>query len=319
MTNHIVAVVGARWPDLSVEIEVLEPLGVRVRRDPGTDVHALHHAISGADVIMAGPAPRLDEAALAAFGGTGIVRYGVGVDNVDLEAARRMRMWVVVIPDYGTEAVALHTITLTLACLRRLTFADGLVRNDQWGITTLRPLHLPESLTAGIVGYGRIGKRVAELFAGLGFRRILATGSRALPDDGTIEPASLSRLLRSSDVVSLHLPAATDGSALISRDEIQIMREGSILINTARGSLVDTDALVEGLAVGRPAFAALDVVDPQPPDLSTFAVAADRVIFTPHMAWYSEESEYTLRRSAAEETYRLLIDEPPLHPVVTPS
>ncbi len=319
MTNHVVAVVGARWPDLSVEIEVLEPLGVCVRRDPGTDAHTLHNAISGADVVMAGPAPRLDAAALAAFGGKGIIRYGVGVDNVDLDGARRLGIWVVAIPDYGTEAVALHTITLTLACLRRLTAADRLVRNDQWGLTTLRPLHLPESLSAGIIGYGRIGKRVAELFAGLGFYRILATSSRALPQGGNIEPASLTTLLRSSDVVSLHLPAATDGSALISRDEIQIMRDDSILINTARGSLVDTKALVEGLAAGRPAFAALDVVDPQPPDLSAFAGSADRVIFTPHMAWYSEESEYTLRRSAAEETYRLLVGEPPLHPVVTPS
>ena len=318
MTNQTVAVVGARWPDLSVEMEVLEPLGVQVRHDPGTNSETLRGVVSGADVVLAGPAPQLDGAALAAFNGKGVVRYGVGVDNVDLAAARRLGMWVVVVPGYGTEAVALHTITLVLGCLRKLFEADRAVRADRWGLTSLRPLHLPQSLTAGVIGYGRIGRRVAELLSGLGFSRILATGSGDIPGDRHIEPASLPQLLRACDVVSLHLPAAADGSALLDRKRLAMMRKGSILINTARGSLVDTEALVDGLAAGRPRAAGLDVVDPQPPDLDTFAGVQDRVIFTPHMAWYSEESEYVLRRSAAEEAARLLRDEAPLHPVVTP-
>jgi D-3-phosphoglycerate dehydrogenase len=319
MTTPTVAVVGARWPDLSVEIEVLEPLGVQLRQDPGTDPQALHTAIAGADVVLAGPAPRLDEAALAAFGGIGVVRYGVGSDNVDLVAARRRGIWVVIVPDYGTEAVALHAITLTLACLRKLVVADRIVRTDRWGIAPLRPLHLPESLTAGIVGYGRIGRRVAELFTALGFQRVLATSSIELPIDEGTERSSLPDLLQACDVVTLHTPATADGSALLDRSRLEMMRDGSILVNTARGSLVDTIALVEGLATGRPALAGLDVVDPQPPDMAAFAGVEDRVIFTPHMAWYSEESEYVLRRSAAEEARRLLMGEDPLHPVVTPS
>ncbi len=317
MSAPTVAVVGARWPDLSVERSVLDALGTNVREDSGVDPEKLHEAIAGADVVLAGPAPRLDASALRTFGGIGVVRYGVGVDNVDLEAARRLGIWVVVVPDYGTEAVALHAVALALAGIRRLKEADATVRTTGWNMEPLRPLRLPHSLTAGVVGYGRIGRRVAELLARLGFGRVLATPSRSFEPDALIEETSLTYLLETCDVVSLHAPAREDGRPLLDRRRLRLMRHGSVLVNTARGSLVDTDALIEGLAAGRPAFAGLDVVTPQPPDISKFAGVTDRVIFTPHMAWYTEESEEALRRSAAEEAHRLLVGEKPRHPVVS--
>jgi D-3-phosphoglycerate dehydrogenase len=319
MSRPVVAVLGARWPDLSIEEEVLQPLGPTIRENDGIDADAIRKTISDADVVLVGPAPRLDGEALAVFSGRGVVRYGTGVDNVDLDAANRGGVWVVVVPDYGTEAVAIHTLSLVLACLRRLRLADHLVRDGRWDLDSLRPLHTPTSLSAGVVGFGSIGRRVTQLLLAVGFGRLLVTPGRAQAGEiEDVEVASLGELLGACDVVTLHASASVGGEPILDRAALQLMRDGSMLVNTARGSLVDTRSLVEGLIAGRPAIAALDVTDPEPPDLTVFGAVEDRIIFTPHMAWYTEESEIELRRSAASEAFRLLSGLEPLNPVVRP-
>jgi D-3-phosphoglycerate dehydrogenase len=161
-------------------------------------------------------------------------------------------------------------------------------------------------MTAGVVGYGRIGRATAALLAGLGFDVLAFDAYVAVPaQPGRIRAAgSLEHLLSSADVVSLHVPAGE--APLLHRERLSLLREGSILVNTARGQLIDEEALVEGMAHGRPAVAALDVFASEPPDMRRFAAVADRLIVTPHMAWYTEESERRLRHEAAEEAARLL-------------
>ncbi|MFP3914851.1 MAG: NAD(P)-dependent oxidoreductase, partial [Actinomycetota bacterium] len=253
----------------------------------------------------------------------GIVRLGVGVDSVDLEAARSLGMWVSYVPDYGTESVALHAVTLALAALRRVPLADTRTKAGEWGFTELRPLHLPGALTAGIVGLGRIGRRVASMLAGVGFDRFLVADPELGPDDvAAFLPGgrlcSLEELLAEADVVSLHAPPPASGH-LLGRSELSSMKEGSILVNTARGALVDTPALVEALRRGRPAVAALDVFSPEPPRVEDLEPVSDLLILTPHMSWYTEETELELRRQGAAEAARLLAGEPPRHPVVSPA
>jgi D-3-phosphoglycerate dehydrogenase len=222
------------------------------------------------------------------------------------------------------EAVAVHTVTLVLASLRRLTTADRQLKEGSWGVGGLRPLHLPSSLTAGIVGFGRIGRRVGALLAGLGFEALLVTDPEIEESEVTAvlgaipsRLVALDDLLARSDVVTLHVPPAEKGY-LLGADEMKTMKPGSVLVNTARGALVDTGALVVALAENRPGFAALDVFEHEPPDVSVFRPVTDRLILTPHMSWYTEETELALRRQAAAEARRLLSSEPPLHPVVTP-
>src|SRR5690606_39246432 len=130
-----------------------------------------------------------------------------------------------------------------------------------------RPLHLPSSRTAGVVGYGRIGRRVAELFGAVGFGEVLVHDVFVDVDVPGVEAADLPTLLARADVVTLHAPAPA-GGRLIGAREMALMKPGSLLVNTARGALIDHDALVAGLADGRPGMAALDVFDPEPPDLS---------------------------------------------------
>ena len=215
MTRPVVAVLGTRYPDLAIEEDVLAGLGAELRRGAGADADEIVRLAGDADVVLAGAPPRFDAAVLARLRCRGIVRYGVGVDSVDLDAARRLGICVAYVPDYGSEAVAVHAVTLALAGIRRLREADARVRAGEWGFADLRPLHLPSALTAGVIGYGRIGRRTAELLAGLGFRVLAHDALAPVPAGGPAASASLDELLAAADVVSLHAPADPGGAPLL--------------------------------------------------------------------------------------------------------
>lgn len=317
MPDRIVAVVGTRYPDLSVEEQVLGPLGVRLRSSPGDDAAAILTAAEGAEVVMTGSAPRFDREVVGQLTCRGIVRYGIGTDSIDLQAARERGLWVARVADYGTEAVAVHAVALGLAASRQLVAANTHVHRGGWGFTHLRPLHLPSASTAGVVGYGRIGRYAAGLLRGLGFD-VLVHDPFVDATDATLV-ADLRDLLGRCDLVTLHLPGNPDSSPLLGATQLAACKPGCVLVNTARGGLIDTAALITALKEGRPAVAALDVFDEEPVDPSAFADVADQVILTPHMAWYSEESEHDLRVKASEEAARILRDERPKDVVVDPT
>jgi D-3-phosphoglycerate dehydrogenase / 2-oxoglutarate reductase len=313
-----VAILGTRYGDFSIEERAFAGRGVRLRSGEGASADGIVAEAGDAEVILAGGSPQFDAAVIERLTCRAIVRYGVGVDSVDLDAATRAGMWVSYVPDYGTDAVALHTVSLLLASLRGLIAADALVKSGGWGLKELRPLHLPQALTVGIVGLGRIGRRVAELlnpfaFKLLGYDVAVDAAALGLP----LGPASFESLLRTSDVVTLHVPGPSDGRPLLGATELGWLKENSLLVNTARGSLIELDALKRGLREGRPARAALDVFAPEPPG-GAFEGVSERVILTPHMAWYTEESERDLREKAAQEALRILDKRPPLHVAARP-
>jgi D-3-phosphoglycerate dehydrogenase len=314
-----VAILGTRYDDFAVEESVLSPRGVRVVSGAGASPDDIVAQASGAAVIMAGSRPRFDAGVVGKLSCAGIVRYGVGVESIDLDAAARAGMWVAYVPDYGTDAVALHAATLLLAATRRLIEADATVKRGGWGIGELRPLHAPRSLTVGIVGLGRIGRRVAELLGPFGFRLI---GHDPYADveaaGGGVRSVDLDDLLAESDAITLHVPGRSDGRPLLGPTELGRLKSGAVLVNTARGSLIDQTALVEGLAAGTLALAALDVFADEPPG-DVFRDVAERVILTPHMAWYTEESEYDLRSKAAREALRILDGEAPVNAAAKPN
>jgi D-3-phosphoglycerate dehydrogenase len=309
-----VAILGTRYTDFSLEREVLGS-SVEIVSGPGGSPDEILEVAADADVIVAGSRPRFDADVIGGLSCAAIVRAGIGVDSVDLDAARSARIWVANVPDYGTEAVAFHAVALALAGLRRIVEADSALKAGGWGFDALRPLHLPSTLTVGVVGLGRIGRKAASMFSGLGVRRVLGHDPfvETVPD---VEVVSLESLLETSDVVSLHAPGPPEGTPLLGPDELERMREGSVLVNTARGSLVDGAALVRSMEGGRPRIAALDTFEVEPPDLAGFSSVSDRLIVTPHMAWYTEESQEDMRRKAAEEALRVLGGSAPLNPVV---
>ncbi|MDQ3660866.1 MAG: C-terminal binding protein [Actinomycetota bacterium] len=317
-TTTTVAILGTRYGDFAIEERVFGGLGVSLRSGMGASADDIVAEAGDAELILAGGSPQFDAAVIERLNCRAIVRYGVGVDSVDLDAASRSGMWVSYVPDYGTDAVALHTVSLLLASLRGLMAADALVKGGGWGLKELRPLHLPQALTVGIVGLGRIGRRVAELLSPFSFKLLgFDVAVDAVTVEPPLKPASFEELLRVSDVVTLHVPGPSDGGALLGARELGWLKEGSLIVNTARGSLIDLDALTRGLREGRPARAALDVFAPEPPE-AVFESVSEHVILTPHMAWYTEESERDLREKAAQEALRILEGRPPLHVATRP-
>lgn len=314
-----VAVLGTRYPDLSIEERVFADLDVRLVTDDGADADAIVAAARDAEIVLCGSRPRFDADVLARLQCRGIVRYGIGTDSIDLEAARREGMWVARVTDYGTEAVAVHALAMAMAGFRRVVASDRWVRAGNWGFEHLRPLHLPSASTAAVVGYGRIGRYAAGLFSAVGFRVLVHDPYIDGVDAGHELVGELTDLLAAADVVSLHVPGDASGAPLLGADELARCKPGSVLVNTARGSLIDPDALVAALQQGRPAIAALDVHASEPADPSRYDAVADQVILTPHTAWYSEESEHDMRLKAAQAAAAILRGDRPADVVVDPT
>jgi D-3-phosphoglycerate dehydrogenase len=249
-----------------------------------------------------------------------VVRYGVGVDNVDVAAATRHGVWVANVPDYGTEEVADHAIALALSLLRGVARLDRSVRDGRWNYEDAQPLRRLRTLTHGVVGCGRIGSAVAARAAGLQMRVLACDVRPDRPAPGTsIEKVSFEELLGVADVVSLHATLDAKSAKLIGEAALAAMKPSAVLVNTARGGLVDTAALLAALDAGEIAGAALDVLEVEPPqELGRRLLEHPRVVATPHAAWYSEESLVALKTEVAREAVRVLDGIPPRSPVNTP-
>jgi D-3-phosphoglycerate dehydrogenase / 2-oxoglutarate reductase len=218
----------------------------------------------------------------------------VGFDHVDLEAAERRGIAIVSVPDYCTEEVADHTLALLYALLRGIVALDRHVLQGRWDAKGADPLRTLAGLRVGIVGLGRIGGAVATRLLALG-AEVWAHDVLPVAREG-VRLVELDELLAECDAVTLHVPLTRETRGLVARPQIASMRPGALLVNTARGAVVDVGAVLEALRRGQLGGAALDVLPHEPPPL---APLAPNLVLTPHAAYYSEASE---RRS-----YRLCI------------
>ncbi|HEV8673072.1 MAG TPA: C-terminal binding protein [Methylomirabilota bacterium] len=242
-----------------------------------------------------------------------LVRYGVGVDGIDVEAATERGIPVANVPDYGTDEVANHAVALLLALARKLPPLDRQTRSGGWNVFAVQPIHRLAGQTIGIVGCGRIGSRVARKLAGFDVRLLGHDPYLAEFPPGVVS-VPLARLLAESDYVTLHCPLTAETHHLIDAVALARMKPTAVLVNTARGGLVDPAALAPALEAGRLAGAGLDVTEPEPLDGGSPLLRLDNVIVTPHAAWYSDEGRADLKRRVAEEAVRVLVrGEPPLN------
>lgn len=300
------------FPSIAIEQEILAGIGAVLEVADGTRDGVLRVA-ADADALLNTYLP-VDQAMLKSVPNCRIVaRYGIGVDNVDVGAAAERGITVTNVPDYSVEEVAAHALALMLALLRRLPAADALVRSGGWGLDGLRPIRRLSTLTFGLVGYGRIARRVAASITALGGRILVADPFVTSVGDGA-ELVSLDDLFARSDVVSIHAPATPDTRGMCDAVRISRMRPGAILVNTSRGPLVVLDDVVAALREGRLGGAALDVFVPEPPDVASLADVPN-LLLTPHMAYYSEESIEESQRKAATQVVKVLRGEPPDYPV----
>ncbi|WP_456269239.1 C-terminal binding protein [Kushneria sp. AK178] len=257
---------------------------------------------------------RITEAVFSALPGLRVVsRNGVGMDTVDIEAATRHGVAVCNVPDYGIEAVSDHAITLALAVQRDITGLDRRLRQGAPGLGPAKPIFQLRGRRFGVVGAGAIGMATARKAAGLGFEVVLCD-PRLTPGETTSEGwavVSFDELLASSQVVSLHLPLTGQTHHLIDADALAAMRDDAILLNTARGGVVDTDALVEALSQGRLLGVGLDVLEEEPLAVGHPLTRFERVILTPHAAFYTEESYVELKARSAQNAIDVLAGRQP--------
>ncbi|MDQ2700710.1 MAG: D-glycerate dehydrogenase [Actinomycetota bacterium] len=276
--------------------------------------------VAGADALVADPAVPVDEELLEAAGEqlTVVSNYAVGFDNIDLEACARHGVTVTNTPDVLTNATAELAVGLTIAAARNTSDAERRMRAGEWkGWDPADFLGLELSgATIGVIGLGRIGHRYAELMYGFG-GEILYT-SRQVKDDAEVKlgarKVELDRLLAEADVISLHLPAAPDTGNLIDAAAISLMKPTAVLVNTGRGSLVDSDALAEALEQGRIGAAGLDVYDGEPvvPDR---LLKAPRTALTPHIGSATTKARDAMARMVADNVIAALDGEAPPNPV----
>ena len=299
VTDHV-------FSDLEAERAALAEIGCELELAP--DPGALPAAVAGAAALMVCFA-QVDEQVIKAASDCRIIaRYGIGVDNVDVEAATRAGIQVTNVPDYCLDEVADHAMALLLAAARGVVGAARGVREGDWTVPQ-ENIHRIAGRRLALLGAGRIGRRVADRARAFGYEVVVYD---PYADDSV---ASVEEAVAEADAVSLHAPLTDETRHMIGDATLAAMRRRPILVNTSRGGLVDLEAVTRALEEERLSAVALDVTEPEPLPADHSLRTHPRAIVTPHMSFYSEEAQAELQRRAVEEVVRALTGEPPRCPV----
>ncbi|WP_420182011.1 C-terminal binding protein [Haloarcula sp. KBTZ06] len=278
------------------------------------DEDALRDAAAGAAALVVDVNTPVTAAVLDALDDLQIVaRAGVGIDNIDVSAAADNGVTVTNVPEYCTDEVATHTVTLLLDCVRTLTAYDRDVRDGGWGWERTRPVHRVRDQTLGLVSFGPIARRVRDQLRGFDIDVIAYDPYVDAEEmaEADVEKVTLETLYERADYVSLHAPLTESTAEMIDADALAAMRDHTVLVNTGRGGLVDEGALRAALDDGTIAAAGLDVLAEEPPTADHPLVGLDNCIVTPHAAWYSEEARDDLNAAVAANVEAALAGETP--------
>jgi D-3-phosphoglycerate dehydrogenase len=262
---------------------------------------------------------RLDAAAIGRLKRCKVIsRYGVGYDNVDVEAATRAGIWVANVQHYAKEDVSDHALALLLACARRVTERDRAIRRGEWNTTARLKGYRLAGKTLGLIGYGDIARCLHRKVSGFGLARVLV--SDPFVDESAVraagaEPVTLERLLAESDMISVHAPLAPSTRGMIGAPQLASLKPGAILVNTSRGPLIDEAAIAAALRDGKLACAGLDVFEQEPLPAASPLKSLENVVLTDHVGWYTEESIVELKTGAARNVAEVLAGRPPVYPI----
>ena len=305
------------FPDIALEQQLFAEAGIELAHAQCRTEDQLIEAARGSDALLIQYAP-VTERVLAALPGIGIVsRYGAGFDTVDTAACARHGVWVANSPDYGVGEVATHALGMALALLRHLAIYDRDVRAGRWNYLSPGTIRRASDMTVGILGLGRIGKRFAHLARNC-FARVIACDPYIIDGDfpAYVGRVTLDELFGQADIVSLHVPLNDETRGMVGAPLLARMRRGSMLVNTARGAVVDVDAVLVRLNDGTLDGAALDVLPVEPLATSHPLAHHPRALLTPHSAFYSTAAEVELRRKAAMNIVQWAKTGRPMYPVI---
>ena len=304
------------WDSLDVEKKILEGVAELVALNTKTPEEFLPH-VADCDALLNTYAGPITAEAMTRMPNCKIIaRYGIGVDTIDLDAATRAGIIVTNNPTYCIDEVAEHTIALLLTSARKAAFYDRLVRAGRWEVPPGKPMFRLAGSTLGLVGFGNIARQVAARVAAFGMRILFFDPFLEEGRHGIVaEKRELKDLLAEADFVSLHPPLLPQTRKLIDEEALDRMKAGAVLINCARGPIVDTEALVRALDNKTIAGCALDTTDPEPLPEAHPLRGRDNVIITPHAAWYSEQAMAGLQAGAPAEVRRVLTGQWPVNVV----
>jgi D-3-phosphoglycerate dehydrogenase len=316
MAKFLVAVADSVFPNLDPAREVLSKIDAELRLSEAPTPEAIVAVAKQADGLLVTYAKITAEMIGQMTRCRIISRFGIGVDNVDIAAATQKGIVVTKVPDYCIDEVSDHAMALLLAVVRKIPFANARAHAGRWEMPAVVPIHRLRGSTLGLVGFGRIPQLVAPKAKSFGLH--VLTYDPYIPQEVTdragVEKVEFAELVKRSDYISIHSPLMPETHHLFNAAVFAQMKPTSYLVNTARGPIVDEDALAHALDAGQLAGAALDVLSQEPPTGSPL-FGRDNVVLTPHTSFYSVESLVELQTKAADEVVRVLTGEPPRNPV----
>ncbi len=313
MAKFKVALVHTIFPKLDIEHEEVEKAGgeLVVARDQTEE--EMIKAVKDADAVVTTYAEVTENIINAAGKCRIIVRMGIGVNNIDIQAATKRGIYVANVPDYCFDEVSDHTLALALALSRKIVVFNRKVRNNEWNFEGATPILAMREQTFGLVGFGNIPKVVANKVKVFGFNVLAYDPYVKLEtaEEMGVKLVDLETLLKESDFVSLHAPLTAETEHIINERTLKLMKPTAFLINTARGPLVDEKALYRALKEKWIAGAGLDVLEQEPPAGDNPLLTLDNIIITPHAAFTSDKAEVELRRKAMQEAVRGALGDKP--------
>ena len=318
MSKYRVVILDERFGSYTEEDDVLKTVDASIEVCHFKDAQDAINGLRDADAVLVNLFP-LTSTIIEGMQKCRIIsRYGVGYDNVDVNAATRAGIWVARVPDYGVEDVSDHALALLLGCIRKISYKDMRIRNGAWYLQKEQPIQRIKGSTLGLIGFGLISRALNRKVSGLGMSRVLVhdpfVAASAIRSAGA-DPSDLEALLKESDYISIHAPLSEETTHMIGAPQFALMKKRAILVNTARGPLVDETALCDALESKRIDYAGLDVFEQEPLPNDSPLRKLDNVILTDHAAWYSEESMRELQSKTARNVADVLSGKRPTYPV----
>jgi D-3-phosphoglycerate dehydrogenase len=317
MARFLIAVTDSPFPSLDPAKAALARVDPELRMAKSASADDILAVARDADAVLVTYAKLPGELLRQLTRCKAIGRFGLGVDNIDIPAAAALGISVNYVPDYCMQEVSDHAMALLLSLVRKVLLSNKLVQSGRWEVPPIVPIHRLGGQVLGLVGFGNIPRALAPKAKAFGLR-VVAHDPYASADvlaKAGVEGVGFDELLGMSDFVSIHAPLMPATRGLFNADVFARMKPGAFLINTARGPLVDEDALVAALDSGRLGGAALDVVTTEPLAKDSKLIGRDNVILTPHTAFYSVEALEELQTKCATDVARVLSGEKPIYPV----
>jgi D-3-phosphoglycerate dehydrogenase len=317
MPRPIIAVTDSVFPSLDPAMKALARVDPEMRMSKSTGADDILAVARDADAILVTYAKLPAELLAQLTRCKAIGRFGLGVDNIDVPAAAARGIVVTYVPDYCMQEVSDHAMALILALARKVPLSNKLVQTGRWEMPAVAPLRRLEGQVLGLIGFGNIPRAVAPKAKAFGLKVVAYDpyASKEVFAAAGVESVSFDDLLARSDFISVHAPLMPATRGLVDAAAFSKMKKGALIVNTARGPLIDEAALVAALDSGHLGGAALDVVTTEPLAKDSPLIGRDNVVLTPHTAFYSVEALEELQTKCASDVARVLSGEKPVYPV----